>query len=143
MAVRPDLRSESPHMNPSQELNFTRRKRLPVVIAAETAECGLACLAMIASLHGHDIDLNGLRQRFSLSLSGASLGGIMSLADSLGLSARALRVELAALPKVTKPAVLHWGLNHFVVLKEAKATHIIIHDPAFGRRKIPIAEASR
>ena len=71
-------------MNPSQELNFTRRKRLPVVVAAETAECGLACLAMIASFHGHDIDLNGLRQRFSLSLSGASRGGIMSLADSLG-----------------------------------------------------------
>jgi ATP-binding cassette subfamily B protein RaxB len=125
------------------ELNFARRKQLPVMVAAEAAECGLACLAMIARFHGHDIDLNGLRQRFSLSLAGASLGGIMSLADNLGLSSRALRVELTALTKIATPAILHWGLNHFVVLKEARARYIVIHDPAFGKRKIPIAEASK
>ncbi len=126
-----------------KELNLARKKRLPVMLAAETAECGLACLAMIACYHGHDIDLNGLRQRFSLSLAGASLGGIMSLADTLGLSPRALRVELPALPKVSMPCILHWGLNHFVVLKEATPKYIVIHDPAFGRRKIRIDKVSK
>jgi ATP-binding cassette subfamily B protein RaxB len=71
------------------ELNLARRPRLPVVLAAEAAECGLACLTMVARFHGHDIDLNGLRQRFALSLSGASLGSLMRLADSLALSGRA------------------------------------------------------
>ena len=82
------------------ELNLARRPRLPVVLAAEAAECGLACLTMVARFHGHDIDLNGLRQRFALSLSGASLGSLMRLADALALSGRALRVELEMLEKV-------------------------------------------
>ena len=71
------------------ELNLARRPRLPVILAAEAAECGLACLTMVARFHGHDIDLNGLRQRFALSLSGASLGSLMRLADALALSGRA------------------------------------------------------
>ena len=100
------------------ELNLARRPRLPVILAAEAAECGLACLTMVARFHGHDIDLNGLRQRFALSLSGASLGSLMRLADALALSGRALRVELEMLGKVRLPAILHWDLNHFVVLRE-------------------------
>jgi ATP-binding cassette subfamily B protein RaxB len=71
------------------ELNLSRHKRLPAVIAAEAAECGLACLAMIGAYHGHDIDLNGLRQRFALSMSGASLRSLMTIGDQLGFGARA------------------------------------------------------
>jgi peptidase C39-like protein len=73
------------------DLELSRRGRLPVVLAAEGAECGLACLAMVARFHGHDIDLNGLRQRFALSLTGASLNSLMSVADGLELSARPRR----------------------------------------------------
>ena len=58
-------------MRAPPQINLSRRRRLPVTLAAEGAECGLACIAMIAAYHGHDVDLNGLRQRFSLSLSGA------------------------------------------------------------------------
>src|SRR5262249_6622530 len=59
------------------ELNFGGRPRLPVVLAAEAAECGLACMTMIARYHGHDIDLNGLRQRFALSMTGATLRSLI------------------------------------------------------------------
>jgi ATP-binding cassette, subfamily B, bacterial CvaB/MchF/RaxB len=75
-------------------LSFSRRRQLPLILASEAAECGLACIAMIARYHGHDVDLNGLRQRFALSLSGMSLRSLMGLADQLGLSSRPLRVEL-------------------------------------------------
>ena len=51
------------------ELNLSRGRKLPVVLASEGAECGLACLTMIGSYHGHNIDLNGLRQRFPISMS--------------------------------------------------------------------------
>ena len=44
-------------------LNFSSRGRLPVIHQTEAAECGLACLAMVASYHGHRIDLNALRRR--------------------------------------------------------------------------------
>ena len=82
------------------ELNFARRRRLPLVLASEAAECGLACLAMVARYHGHDVDLNGLRQRFALSMAGISLRSLVGLADQLGFSTRPLRVELSALAKV-------------------------------------------
>jgi len=41
-------------------LSFVTRGHLPVIRQAEAAECGLACLAMVASYHGHRIDLNTL-----------------------------------------------------------------------------------
>ncbi len=125
------------------ELNFARRKRLPVIQAAEGAECGLACMAMIARFHGHDVDLNGLRQRFSISMSGATLRSLMDLADGLGFAPRALKVELDALSKVRLPAVLHWDLNHFVVLKSVTKGKAVIHDPALGVRTYSTAELSK
>lgn len=118
-------------------------RHLPVIRAAEAAECGLACIAMIGSFHGHALDLNGLRQRFSLSMHGATLRGLMELAGQLSLSPRALRVGLNALHKVRTPAVLHWDLSHFVVLKSVRGKRITIHDPARGARTLTLDEASR
>ena len=124
------------------ELNFTGRRRLPEIRAAEAAECGLACMAMVGRYHGHDIDLNGLRQRFSLSLTGATLRNLMQLAEQLTLAPRALRVGLQALKDVKLPAILHWDLNHFVVLKSVSARKAVIHDPARGARTLTMQELS-
>lgn len=119
-----------------------RRRRLPVVLGSEVAECGLCCIAMVARYHGHDVDLNGLRQRFPVSTSGVTLRGLIATADQLGLSGRALRAELDALGKVRLPAILHWDLNHFVVLKEIRGKQFVIHDPARGRRVLSYGEIS-
>jgi ATP-binding cassette subfamily B protein RaxB len=127
----------------SWQLNFSGRRRLPLVLASEAAECGLACIAMIARYHGHDVDLNGLRQRFALSLSGISLRSLMGLADQLGFSSRPLRVELAALAKIRAPAILHWDLNHFVVLRSITSKAAVIHDPALGIRTLTLADLSK
>jgi ATP-binding cassette subfamily B protein RaxB len=129
-------------MNILQQLNLGRRT-LPVVMASEAAECGLACLAMISRYHGHDVDLNALRQRFTVSMAGASLKSLMGIADQLGFSTRAIRVELSALPKVQLPAIAHWDLNHFVVLKSVTSKGITVHDPAIGLRAFTMAEASK
>jgi len=126
-----------------EALNFARKRRMPIVHAAEAAECGLACMTMVAKYHGHDVDLNGLRQRFSLSMAGATLRSIMGLADQMGFGTRALRVELETLRKVKAPAILHWDLNHFVVLKKVTHKGIVIHDPATGKREFGFAEVSK
>jgi ATP-binding cassette subfamily B protein RaxB len=130
-------------MSLPEQLNFSRGPRLPLVLASEAAECGLACITMIARYHGHDVDLNGLRQRFALSLSGMSLRSLMGLADQLELSSRPLRVELSALSKVKMPAILHWDLNHYVVLRSITSKAVVIHDPAVGVRTLPIADVSK
>ena len=130
-------------MNILDELNIGHRRRLPIIIATEAAECGLACMAMVSCYHGHNVDLNGLRQRYAVSLAGASLKSLMGIADQLGFSTRPLRVELSAIGKVHLPAILHWDLNHFVVLKSVARNRITIHDPASGARTLPPEEFSQ
>ena len=106
--------------------------KVPVILQTEAAECGLACLAMVASAHGHRTDLPALRRRFSVSLKGATLVDLVRMADELQLLSRALRAELDELPQLQTPCVLHWDLNHFVVLVAVRRGVAIIHDPARG-----------
>ena len=124
-------------------LDFSLRRHTPLVLQTEAAECGLACLAMVASHHGHRADLATLRARHALSLKGASLADLMSLAGALDLAPRPLRVELAALGELALPCVLHWDFNHFVVLVAVSGERVTIHDPAAGRRALSRAECSR
>lgn len=128
--------------NPLHGLQWGWRRRLPMMLQTETAECGLACLAMIARYHGHNVDLAGLRHRFTASLKGANLARVMSMATDLGFTTRPLRLELEKLDQLKTPCILHWDLNHFVVLKRANARHIVIHDPARGERKLSLKEVS-
>ncbi len=118
-------------------------QRLPMLLQTEAAECGLACLAMVTAHHGHVSDLPTLRQRFSLSLKGATLADLVRMAGDLQLNARALRAEMEHLPDLQLPCVLHWDLNHFVVLKQVRRGVAVIHDPARGVRRMPLAEVSR
>ena len=120
-----------------------RRGRVPVVLQAEAAECGLACLAMVAGAHGLDTDLPTLRQRFSLSLKGVTLADMVRMADALQFNSRALRAEPAELAQVQLPCVLHWDLNHFVVLVALNRDEAVIHDPARGQLTLKLAELSR
>ena len=125
-----------------QQLDFGWFNRLPVIRQTQAAECGLACVGMIANYHGHDIDMISLRRRFSTSLKGATLADVISVAHRLGLTSRALRIELEELPKLKCPCILHWGMDHFVVLKKADGKKITLHDPAVGVRVVPIKEVS-
>lgn len=124
-------------------LQWGWRRRLPVILQTEAAECGLASLAMIARYHGHDVDLPSLRRKHSTSLKGANLARVMELAAQLGFETRPLRLELDELPELKTPCILHWDLNHFVVLKWAGQQGAVIHDPARGVRKLSNAEISK
>ncbi|KWB52162.1 ABC transporter [Burkholderia ubonensis] len=124
-------------------LRFGWGRRLPVILQTQAAECGLACVGMVAGYFGHDIDMMHLRQRFNTSLKGATLGDVMRIAQRLGLASRALRLELDELGQLRRPCILHWEMSHFVVLKRVERDHVVIHDPARGARKVPMDEVSR
>ena len=125
-------------------LHFGFGRQVPLVMQSEAAECGLACLAMIAGAHGYRTDLLSLRQRFAISLKGATLKSLIDIAAALHLSARPLRLELEDLGKLQTPCILHWDLNHFVVLKRVlrNGAGILIHDPARGEVRVPMTEVS-
>ena len=116
--------------------------KLPVILQTEMTECGLACLAMIARYHGHDIDLNVLRRKHLVSMTGASLKSVIAIADGLQLSSRPLRLDMDHLEKLQLPAMLHWDLNHYVVLKSIKGDRAEIIDPGVGLRKMKLSRLS-
>ena len=119
---------------------LTTRTVTPLVLQAEAAECGLACLAMVAGHHGHDVDLATLRARHPQSSRGATLAELIRLAARLRLGARPLRVEIAHLDELAQPCVLHWSFNHFVVLVRCRGGRAVVHDPAHGRRAMALQE---
>ncbi len=128
-------------------LNFGRR-RTPMVLQTEAAECGLACLVMVAAHHGLKTDLATLRKRHPLSLKGATMVDLLRIGQHMQLTARPLRAEMEHLTGLQLPCILHWDLNHFVVLTEVKTRlgggqRAVVHDPAQGLRELSFAEVSK
>ena len=117
--------------------------RVPLVLQSETSECGLACLSMVLGAHGDHRGLSRLRQDVGGSARGMSLQHLVEAAGCVGLSARALRIELDDLRALRTPAVLHWNLQHFVVLVRCDRRGAVLHDPAGGRRRVGWEELSR
>jgi ATP-binding cassette subfamily B protein RaxB len=127
---------EDSPIDASDKLHFGYGRRLPVMRQSETSECGLACLAMIAAYYGHEDDLPSLRRRFSTSFKGTTLIQLIEMAQALGLAGRPLRLELSELPQLQTPCILHWDLNHFVVLRKVTKRGVIVHDPANGECRL-------
>ncbi len=124
-------------------LHFSGTARLPVIRQTEAAECGLACLAMVASYFGYRTDLNTLRRRHPVSLKGVTLRGLIQVAGQLRFTSRPVRFEMEQLKQLRLPAIVHWDMSHFVVLKSSTSRGIEIHDPAAGERFYKMSEASK
>ena len=120
---------------------------MKAILQTESSECALACLAMVASHFGSHADLADLRRRFSISLKGASMVQLIRHAGAMHLAPRPLKLELEELGALRCPCVLHWNLNHFVVLKKVGtsargAATVLILDPAVGECTLSMAQVS-
>ncbi|WP_258378944.1 peptidase domain-containing ABC transporter [Pantoea ananatis] len=123
-------------------LNFGFSKKMPMLLQAEAAECGMACLGMIASYYGQNNDIITLRQKLPPSIKGVNLNQLVNMACKLDLRARALKLEIDDLKSLKLPCILHWNFNHFVVLKKIQKKEFVIHDPARGIRTLSLSEVS-
>ena len=110
----------------STQILYTK-KRVPVVLQSEAAECGLACMTMIAQYYSDKRDLNALRQTVSVSLRGTTLKDVMRIASDLGFQTRAIKIEMEHLAQLSCPAILHWNMNHFVVLTKVNGKSFSLH----------------
>ena len=124
-------------------IQFGFGRKLRLILQTEAAECGLASLAMVAGYHGYITDLPSLRARYAVSLKGATLAQLMKIAEALGFQTRPLRLGLEDLDKLETPCILHWDLQHFVVLQRVRRGSIDILDPAHGSRTLNHDEAGR
>lgn len=125
------------------KLNFSFLKKIPVVLQTESAECGLACLAMVSGYYGGESNLFQLRSKYGISSKGATLKNLIDIATVLKLITRPLSLELDELKLLRLPCILHWDFNHFVVLTKATDHYVVIHDPAFGKKKVTLSECSK
>jgi ATP-binding cassette subfamily B protein RaxB len=118
-------------------------REVPLILQSEAPECGIACVAMVASYHGFRTDLSAMRLRLAPSMKGVTLKHIAAIAETMKLAARGVQAPLAALGQLRLPAILHWDMNHFVVLTKVAGNRITVHDPAQGRRVLSLEQASR
>lgn len=121
-------------------LSFTARKTLPMILQDERAACGHACIEMISHFWGHRLDRSTIQFHCKTSSRGSTLSDLNHMLEALGFLTRALKIPIEALASMPCPAILHWNMNHFVVLKEVKKNQVVIHDPATGVRHCSMEE---
>ncbi len=126
----------------TDKLNFSLRKKIPVILQSEASECGVACLAMVAGYYGLNVDLFTFRERFGSSAQGVTLVSLSRIAERAGLKSRALSLDLDEIKQLKLPCVIHWGMNHYVVLTKVQKSSFVVHDPALGKRVIGVQEMS-
>ena len=123
------------------ELRLWPRKAMPLYLQMESAECGLACLAMVAAHYGSTQGLEELRAKFDVSVRGTSLQNLADMADQIGLNARCIELAADEIKQLRLPAALHWDGNHWVVVKKISGKGLLLNDPALGERWVGWAEA--
>lgn len=126
----------------TDSLNFSLRKKIPVILQSESAECGIACITMISCYYGLNIDLFNFRKRYGSPSQGFTLLSLSNNAERAGLKSRALSLDLDEINQLKLPCIIHWGMNHYVVLTKVRRSSFIIHDPALGKRVIGLQEMS-
>lgn len=123
-------------------LDFAMFSRFRLIRQAETSECGLACVAMVANHHGMQVEVGTLRRHYEASSRGTTARDLTQMADRIGMSTRVVRCELTDLDKLRLPAILHWNLGHFVVLHRVRGRRLHVADPSAGLQRFDLTEAS-
>lgn len=82
----------------------------------DAMQCGVACLAMVASCFGKRYSLPFLSEVCTPTAEGVSLLGIADGAKAIGIETRSYKTSLEALEGMELPVIVHWNQNHFVVL---------------------------
>ena len=124
-------------------------KPFPHFQQQESADCGPACLRMVAKYYGKLYSAEMLRKRCFISREGVSLLGISDAAESIGLRTIGVQISFQQLVEdAVFPCILHWNQNHFVVCygierrnRGGKTTYRIhIADPAMQKVTLNRAE---
>ena len=117
-------------------------KKVRPVLQMEATECGAASLAMILGYYGKTVTLEELRRECGVSRNGVNAKSIVKAAGFHDLQPRALRVNLDGARKLRLPAILHWNMDHFLVLCGFSAKGAVLADPAYGMRTVSMEEFS-
>ena len=115
--------------------------KVPVVMQLEALECGAAALAMVMAYYGKWVPLEQVRLDCGVSRDGSKAKNILLAARHYGFTAKAFHFGLETIQKkATFPCIIHWNMNHFVVLNGFKGNNAYLNDPARGTVKVTMDE---
>ena len=118
--------------------------KVPVIMQMEALECGAACLAMVAAYYGKWVPLEQVRLDCGVSRDGSNARNVLVAARSYGLLAKGYRYEPESLRANGKfPCIIHWNMEHFVVLNGFKKDKAVLNDPARGTVSVSMEEFDR
>ena len=119
-------------------------KPFPFYHQLESADCGPACLRMIAKYYGRSYSIQYLREQAFITREGVSMLGISDAGERIGFRTMGVKVTLEQLrEEVPLPCILHWNQNHFVVLYKVKKGKYYVADPAAEKLVYAEAELAR
>ena len=118
--------------------------KVPVVMQLESLECGAACLAMVMAYYGKWVPLEQVRLDCGVSRDGSKAKNIYIAAEHYGFSVSAFRMSPEIMREKGKfPCIIHWNMDHFVVLNGFKGNKVSLNDPARGTVVISWEEFDR
>jgi ATP-binding cassette, subfamily B, bacterial len=121
------------HIRPSNTQR-RRHRRIAVQYQTTSTDCGPACLAMLASVHGRRIDYGTLRDLCQADRQGSSLAAMTAAASQIGLITQSGRISFDGLIALKElPCIAYWPQGHFILLTHVNKDRVRFIDPAIGR----------
>ena len=117
--------------------------RTPSRLQSHPAECGAVCVGIILEFHHIYLSNIELRRLCHVSRDCASIGQLRDCLDELGHEGKVFKRGIKTLKGITSPVIIHWDMNHFVVLEGLNDEYAYINDPALGRRKLSLIQFAR
>ncbi len=115
--------------------------KVPVIMQLEALECGAASLAMLMAYYDKWVPLEQVRSDCGVSRDGSKAKNIALAAMNYGFDVKAYRYDPQAIQEDgVFPCIIHWNMNHFVVLNGFKGGRAYLNDPARGDVDVSMEE---
>jgi ATP-binding cassette, subfamily C, bacteriocin exporter len=103
----------------------------------DLSDCGVACLAAIATHYGARLSVAHLRQISGTDQNGTTVFGLVQASKLLGFIAKAVKAKPVHLSEIALPAIAHVTVReqgfHYIVILKIKKNRVTAMDPATGR----------
>ena len=114
--------------------------KVPVIMQLEALECGAASLAMVMAYYDKWVPLEQVRADCGVSRDGSKAKNVALAAMHYGFEVKAFRLTPKSIQKKSFPCIIHWNMNHFVVLDGFRGNKAYLNDSARGNIEVSMEE---